>query len=130
MMKLADVRDYIKTLGITEHVYSGKMDAKNDKSIGCYHSKHTPEYRTAIGGPSLKSYGTKYVTFLVHWNKSPRETENAAIQLFEALEEVKNAKINNETIKFIQLLTEPVNVDTDDNGICEMVIEAAIFYDK
>lgn len=131
MMKLSDVRDYIYSLGIADHVYQGKMDSKKERSIGVYNSKHSHEYKTAIGGPALQSYGMKYVTFLVHWNKSPRETESASIELFQVLEKAREVVINEETIKFIQLLvSEPVSMDTDDAGIYEMVIEAAIIYDK
>ena len=56
-MTLADVRDYIASLDITEpqKVYMGKMDAKPDKTIGVYHSKHQHTYKTAIGGDSLES---------------------------------------------------------------------------
>lgn len=131
MIKLADVRDYIESLKIAEHVYSGKMDPKEDKSFGVYHSKHTHAYRTAIGGPPMQSYGAKYVTLLIHWNKSQRETEDAAIALFKALEKTSEVVVNEKTIKFIQLLVnEPVDVDTDDTGVYEMVIEAAVIYQK
>ena len=66
-MTLADVRDYIASLNITEpqKVYMGKLDVKPDKTIGVYHSKHQHTYKTAIGGAFLESYGTKYVTLLV-----------------------------------------------------------------
>ena len=77
-MMLSDVRDYIDSLGLAEHVYMGNLPDKQEKSIGVYNSKHQHAYKTAIGGPDLESYGTKYVTFLVHWNKSSRDTENAA----------------------------------------------------
>ena len=132
-MTLADVRDYIASLNITEpqKVYMGKLDAKPDKTIGVYHSKHQHTYKTAIGGAFLESYGTKYVTLLVHWNKSPRDTEKAATALFEALTATREAQINNdETIKFIQPLYEIQDVGTDDSGIYEMVIEAAFIYAK
>lgn len=131
MMALSDIRDFIDTLGIADHVYQSKMDAKKEKSIGVYQSKHSSKYQTAIGGTELKSYGIKHVTFLVHWNKSPRDTENASISLFQRLETVRDEQINNKTIKFIQLLnSEPVDVGTDDDGIYEMVIEAAVIYAK
>lgn len=131
MMYLSDIRDFIDTLGIADYVYQSKMDAKKDKSIGVYQSKHSSKYTTAIGGVELKSYGIKYVTFLVHWNKSPRETEKASVSLFQKLEKVRETQINNKTIKFIQLLnSEPVDVGTDDAGIYEMVIEAAVIYAK
>ena len=131
-MTLADIRDYIASLNITEpkKVYMGKLDAKPDKTVGVYHSKHQRAYKTAIGGAFLESYGTKYVTLLVHWNKSPRDTEKAATALFKALTDTREAKINNETIKFIQPLYEIQGVGTDDSGIYEMVIEAAFIYAK
>lgn len=131
MIKLSDVRDYIESLKIAEHVYSGKMDVKEDNSFGIYHSERTYAYRTAIGGPSMQSYGIKYVTFLIHWSKSQRETEDAAIKLFTLLESTREVEINSKTIKFIQLLVnEPVDVGTDDAGVYEMVIEAAVVYQK
>lgn len=130
-MMLSDVRDYAASLGIGEHVYMGKLDAKEEKSIGVYNSKHSAPYHTAIGGPAMQSYGIKRVTFLVHWNRSPRETEEAAEKLCDALLQTRDAVINNEQIKFIQLLTDgPVDVGTDDAGIYEMVAEAAVVYKK
>lgn len=129
-MMLSDVRDYIDSLELADHVYMGKMPDKQDKSIGVYNSKHEHAYRTAIGGPALESYGTKCVTFLVHWNKSPRETEEAAIALFEAVRGTREVTINEATIKFIQPLYELQDVGTDDAGVCEMVIEAAVIYAK
>lgn len=130
-MMLEDVRDYIESLNMSEHTYMGKLDNKEEKSIGVYHNKRANQYKTAIGGPSLQSYGIKSVSFLVHWNKSPRDTEKAATALFEALRDTRETKTNNKTIKFIQLLCdEPVDVGTDDAGIYEMVIDAAVVYQK
>jgi len=130
-MMLEDVRDYIASLNLSEHTYMGKLDSKKEKSIGVYHSKRETPYRTAIGGPSLQSYGVKSVSFLVHWNKSPRETEKAATSIFDALRDTREVKVNNATVKFIQLLyDEPIDVGTDDNGIYEMVIDAAVIYQK
>lgn len=129
-MMLSDVRDYIASLGLAEHVYMGKLDAKQEKSVGVYNSKHERAYKTAIGGPALESYGVKYVTLLVHWNQSPREAEEAAVMLFEAVSTAREVSINAQRIKFIQPLHEIQDVGTDDAGICEMVIEAAVIYEK
>ena len=108
----------------------GKLPDKQEKSIGVYNSKHQHAYSTAIGGPALESYGTKYVTFLVHWNKSPRDTEKAATALFDAVRTAREVTINESKIKFIQPLYEIQDVGTDDSGIYEMVIEAAVIYEK
>lgn len=130
-MMLSDVRDYVSSLGLTEHVYMGKMDAKPDRSIGVYNSKHGQAYKTAIGGPSMSSYGTKQATILIHWSRSPRETERAAKELFEKMVNASEVNVNNQKIKFIQPLTEePVDVGTDDSGIYEMVIEVAVIYER
>ena len=63
-------------LGYTMQVEEGNLD-KQEKSIGVYNSKHQQEYKTALGGPQLASYGTKYVTLLMHWNNSPRESKGS-----------------------------------------------------
>lgn len=130
-MMLEDVRQLIKSFGLSEHVYKGVMDHKKEKSFGVYHSKHQSQYGTAIGGPELKSYGTKRATILVHWNNSPNDTEEVSKSLFQKILEVKNVTINDTKIKFIQpIYDEPISVDKDDNGIYEMVIEVAIVYEK
>lgn len=67
-MTLSDIRDYIETL-TQGTVYAGPIPDKPEKIVGVYNSKHQHEYKVAIGGPQLESYGTKYVTLLVHWNK-------------------------------------------------------------
>lgn len=130
-MRLADIRDYVDSLGIADVVYMGKLEDKKQRSIGVYKSSHSYGlYRTAIGGPSLESYGIYYVTLLIHWNRSPRDTEDASVRLFEALRATREEEINNDKIKFIQPLYELQNVGTDDDGIYEMVIEAAVFYER
>lgn len=129
-MMLSDVRDYICSLGLAEHVYIGKLDAKQEKSFGVYNSKHSHAFRTAIGGPAMSSYGIKYVTLLAHWNRSPRDTEEAATALFKAIQETREENINQSTIKFIQPLYELQDVGTDEAGVYEMVIEAAVIFEK
>lgn len=120
-MTLREIRDFVDELGASEHVYMGKLDGKPEKSIGVYNSKHTNEYKVALGGPHMSSYETKYVTLLIHWNKSQTETEVAGKRLFEALTVTRE----NGKIKFIQPLYELQDVGTDDFGVYEMVIEAA-----
>lgn len=129
-MMLSDVHDFIKSLNLAEYVYMSTMPDKKEKSIGVYNSKHQQEYKTAIGGPRMESYGTKYVTLLIHWNNSPRESEKVAMTAFEAVETVRNVTVNNELIKFIQPLYEPQDIGKDDAGICEWVIEMAVIYEK
>ena len=129
-MRLSDVRDYIASLKLADHVYMGKLPDKQDQSIGVYNSKHQHAYRTAIGGPALESYSMKYVTLLVHWNRSLRDTEQAAEKLLEAIRSANEVTVNETKIKFIQPLYEIQDVGTDDAGIYEMVIEAAVIFER
>ena len=129
-MMLSDVRDYIASLEISKEVYIGPLPDKTERSIGVYNSKHQHEYHVAIGGSQLESYGTKYVTLLLHWNESQRETEKAGKALFEAVRRARNVAVNKETIKFIQPLYDLQDIGVDDNGVYEMVIEMAVIYDK
>lgn len=125
-MTLADVRDYIASLNLTKEVYMGKLPDKPEQSIGVYNSKHQyPPHRT-LGGPDWQGYGIKHVTL----NKSPRDAEKAATALFDAINVVRDAKINETTIKFIQTLYDLQEIGTDDAGVYEYVIEAAVIYEK
>lgn len=53
-------------------------------------------------------------------------TESYYLDTYEG----RDITINDETIKFIQPLYEIQDVGTNDSGICEMVIEAAVIYAK
>lgn len=133
MIFLKDIRDYIASLGITEdeNCYCGRLPDKKDKSIGTYPMKSGREPVVPIGGMQYKSYGTKPVSILIHWNRSPTETEEAAAELYKRLQETKQMEMNGHFIKFIQMgQEEPVPVGTDEHGIFEYVIECLIYYDR
>lgn len=133
MLMLEDVRDLVSSLGLTEDhkVYMGKLDAKQDQSIGVYNLKRSAPYTVAIGGKDKESYGTKQVSILIHWNRSMRDTEAVSAALFEKLAAMREVKINEKQIKFIHpLVDQPVDVGTDDNGIYEMVIEIELIYER
>lgn len=132
-MLISDIRDYIATLGIAEpnNCYCGKLDSKPNEAIGIYNLNSGRAKENAIGGKDAKSYGTKAISLLVHWNKYTRQAEQAAIDLYKVLEETKNQIVNGYTIKFIELAhEEPISVDTDENGVYEYVIECLVYYER
>lgn len=133
MLMLEDVRDLVSGLGFTDDssVYMGKLDAKQDQSIGVYNLKSSAPYTVAIGGKDKESYGTKQVSILIHWNRSMRDTEAVSAALFEKLAAMREVRINEKQIKFIHpLVDQPVDVGTDDNGIYEMVIEIELIHER
>ena len=58
MVYLSDVRDFISSLNFVddEHVYSGKLEDKKDKSVGVYSRKTTTPDNIPLGGLILSRY--------------------------------------------------------------------------
>lgn len=133
MLKLVDIRNYIVSLGIAEdsHVYIGKLDNKQEKSIGVYNRKQDGAAQIPLGGMQNKSYDVKPVSLLVHWNRRVSESEKAAQELYEKLLNVQNLTIGDTGIRFLALQTPAsVDVGTDDNGVYEFVIWIDFVYER
>ena len=130
MITLAEVRDWIKTFNAANNYYIGKLDNKQENSIGIYQRKTIDGPRVAIGGRSLASYEVKSISILIHWNKNANETEKRAQYLYN-LFEAESVVIGGTPIKMIALLqNEPVDVGTDDNNVYERVIELDLYYER
>lgn len=131
MITLAEVRDWIKTFNAANNYYIGKIDNKQENSIGIYQRKTINGPRVAIGGRSLTSYDVKSISILIHWNKNANETEKRAQYLYNRLFEAESVVIGGTPIKMIALLqNEPVDVGTDDNNVYERVIELDLYYER
>ena len=131
MITLAEVRDWIKTFNAANNYYIGKIDNKQENSIGIYQRKTIDGPRVAIGGRSLTSYDVKSISILIHWNKNANETEKRAQYLYNRLFEAESVVIGETPIKMIALLeNEPVDVGTDDNNVYERVIELDLYYER
>nr|DAS32819.1 MAG TPA: hypothetical protein [Caudoviricetes sp.] len=131
MITLAEVRDWIKTFNAANNYYIGKIDNKQENSIGIYQRKTIDGPRVAIGGRLLASYDVKSISILIHWNKNANETEKRAQYLYNRLFEAESVVIGGTPIKMIALLhNEPVDVGTDDNNVYERVIELDLYYER
>ena len=133
MLSLEDVRQYISDMGIAEdsNIYIGKLDAKQEKSIGVYNRSSTAPPKIPLGGAKLGSYGVKQLSLLVHWNKSKLEAEKTANKLYMKLMQARNECIGEKKLLFNQMMVpEPQDVGTDDNGIYEYVIWLDLIYSK
>ena len=131
MLKTADIREWIASLGIAEdeHVYMGKLDNKQQKSIYSRSSSGPPNI--ALGGLDYTSYDVRPISLLVHWNRSKPESEAAAYELFETIRNVSSLDIGDTHINYIRLMVpEPQDVGTDDNGVYEYVIWLDFIYQR
>ena len=133
MLNLEIVKDWLKTLKpVFSHYYVGKLDGKQDDSLGVYNLKRSSgPPGIALGGLQATKTQKKQISLLIHGTKNNVQTEKKAIELYEALLSCGSFSLSSYQIDFIGLLVpEPVFVDHDDNGIAEYVIEFEIYYRK
>ena len=130
-MTLADIRDWIKELGVGEHFYIGKLDNKKEKSIGVYQREPYGPPQIAIGGLDATKTAVKQVSILIHWNKNAKETEGSAQFLYNKLLCERNVIINGTHVNYIYLaVPEPIDVGTDESGVYERVIWMDLYYER
>ena len=134
MLKLTEIRQWIASLGIAEdqHVYIGKLDNKQQKSIGVYGRNGTGSPGIALGGLELVQNGEMVrLSLLVHWTTRKAESEVAAYELFEKLRNVSGLDIGDTHIAYLRLMVpEPQDVGTDDGGVYEYVIWLDLIYER
>lgn len=132
MMTTEEVLAFVKSLSAkADNYYAGMMNNKKERSFGVYSLKERRRRDVALGGMSNTKTAAKGISILVHWTKSTRETEAAAQALYEALAAVRGAMIGRYKADYIQLLhNEPIDVGSDESGICERVIEFIIYYER
>lgn len=114
MLKIADIRGWIASLGIAadNRIYIGKLDNKQQKSIGVYGRGGSGPPNIALGGLDYTTYDTKQVSLLVHWNSDKEESEAAAYDLFEKIRNLSSLDIGDTHIRYIQLMVpEPQDVE-------------------
>lgn len=132
-MTLANVRDWLQSLGLADRFYIGKLDQKHEKSIGVYdNTKENKSNVIAIGGYGNTKTQCKPVSLLLHWNKNMNETEKAAKKLFKTIAgQALGADIGGYHASYIKI-TSPgaVYVGTDANGVYEYVLNLEIYYQE
>ena len=132
MITLADIRDWLKSFGLFDNYYIGRIDSKKKNSLGVYNLQDTGR-REVIGG--LKVYEKKGVSLLIHGDTNKANTERKAWDLYNAIESVsKNENIliaKEKKVFFIELLNnEPIDVNQDSDSVYEYVIEMNIYFEK
>lgn len=131
MMGLADIRDWVKTLGVGENFYIGKIDNKKEKSVGVYQRNPSGRANIAVGGLDATKTDSKQVSILIHWTQYANETEEAAQELYDAILNTEDVTIAGKHVNYLRLdVPEPVDVGTDDAGVYERVIWLTIFYER
>lgn len=132
MLSLKDILQFLKKVDSDfDHYYIGRLNDKNDNSLGLYNLPTNKTQQIAIGGPTTTKTKSKYLSLLVHGNKNKTQTETLANDLYEKLASANGETIGNNEINYIKFLCdEPIDLDMDQNGVYEYSIEIQIFYNK
>ena len=117
MITASNVKDYLKgSIDGVNNWFSGSLRSNKEKGI-CIYSKQ------AMG--RVQGY-----SILIHWNKNASESEQKAMEVYEALWG-QNPVINKHKVIKIDLRdANPIGVGVDDNGIYEFVINFDILYER
>ena len=125
MVKLEDVKDFLKTFDLFSGYGIGRIDTAKTSQLGVYALKSNTRHK-CIG--DAQKYEIKPISLLIHGFKSKSQTEALANSLYKALDRCKDAEIGGRKVYMIELLwDEPIDVDTSDNKIYEYVIEVNFY---
>lgn len=130
MIGLADVRDWLASLDAIDATWTiGRFEGDRQMCACVYQREGYGPAQVALSRVT-KTY-VKSVSVLVHWNLNHRETEEAALGLYHALELNPPATIGGATASYIDLqLPEPVDLGSDDHGIFERVLWLDIYFEE
>lgn len=131
MIGLADIRDYLKTVALTDATWTiGRFEAEKTNRVCVYQRPEYSPATVALSGSESTKTLVKYVQVLVHWNKNHKETELAALSLYNALRYNPRPTIGGRKVSYLDLqLPEPVDLGSDENGIFERVLWLDIYFE-
>ena len=129
MIYLSEIREWVKTFGLFEGYWIGRLSAKRDNTLGIYPLRHSPARREVLSD-SLKSYDVTGINFLIHGSNNKDETERLAWFFYNRLASLQKPLINGKQVYFIRMLYDsPIDVGSDDN-VYEYTVQIEIFSER
>lgn len=122
---LKQFKDYLKTLGLADYYYVGKIENSKLKVLGLY--SDLSNRVEAVGKES--SYEIAGFRLLIHWNRNAVETEAQASLVYESIRYISDTEMTDVYVAFIDA-DKPVFLGTDDNNVYEYVINGRIYYGR
>lgn len=130
MILLAEVRHWVKTLGLFDGYWIGRLSVKREKTLGIYPMKSIPTRRVCLGGVAFNGYDITAVSFLIHGNKNKDETERLAWTFYRALADRSQFTIGTTTVYFVRLLYDcPIDVGND-GEVYEYMVQAEFYTER
>ncbi len=134
MITLADVCEWIETLGLDVYCYAYKGPGKKRKTIGVF--DRTPHTKESIKLGGLKNTKTKELRCYlhIHWTENGKESDEAGCQIHEQLCDIicgdEDIIIGNHKVDYIRIYNI-VDLGLDQvSQTYEKVIWLDIFYQR
>lgn len=129
-MTISDFKDWLKTKIDCPNWFAGGLRTTDEKTIVIYNGQAFIN-PMAIGGPQNSSYKGKGIRILIHWNKNIKESEEKALEIYNALHGLSNVEIAGKRVIQINMRDpEPICLGVDESGIYEYVIDLEIIYER
>lgn len=127
---LKAIRDFFQTeYGWNDSISVGRIDKNSDRAVCFYHSKHPLPKQSALGGKANKSFVQLPVTMLLRFTNSPVKAAEKAQELYDFFDE-KTFVIENKRVFVISRYEFPIELGSDDNGVCEYSLELDFYINK
>lgn len=103
--------------------------ASSGKSISFY-STERGEGKIAVGGYDNNVYDILPISIVITWTEDQKVSDEISNKVFSILKNAgQELTVEEEKVSFISLLdSHPIQSGRDENGLCESVIRANIFY--
>ena len=130
MVYFSDVREWVKTFGIFQGYWIGRLSTKRDNTLGIYPLRNSPARREVLTN-SLKSYDVTGINFLIHGSNNKDETERLAWTFYNALSASRPAfLLNGKQVYFIRMLYDcPIDVGSE-GEIYEYTVQIEIYSER
>jgi hypothetical protein len=129
MIYLSEVRDWVKTLGLFDGYWIGRLSAKRDNTLGIYPMQGTSR-RVCLGGAQFNGYDITAVSFLIHGNNNKDNTERLAWSFYNSVADRSNFLIGDKTVYFVRLLQDcPIDV-SGDGDVYEYTIQVEFYTER
>lgn len=127
-LKTVKVKDYLKNIiKDCDKWYSGKMDENQEKAIAIYSNRRNLGKLSDF--KNLQSYGILPITLLLRWTKNYNTAETKANDIYELLD-CSSFFIDDYRCNINCLYNGPIDLGSDENGVCKFSIELNLLYRK
>ena len=130
MMRSDHVRQLLQAAFPSVPCFNGAIDRNLEYAVGVF-SRRSSNRVVAVGGRGNSSYNILPVTILAHWSQDADQCEQTAQSIFDYLYCKSNFSIGDVNVIVADVLSSgPIDIDRDENNICEMTINVDFFYER